>query len=176
MSWVRFAMNRCWYGRLEQTSDCLFFAQNTRPLNVSFSLTFSLILTHSMYLCISLFLHSCCLGFTLCSTAVQCNFFFFIFYSCRLLALLMFMCVRLYWFDGLKSSNHPHSVQIHWIGWRIFFFLLLFHAPAFLFSLLFKRSSLLRIYVVILCVSLYCLIRSELDWIGGAFGYLCWNA
>lgn len=105
----------------------------------------------SVYLCFSSILCSCCLGFTLCPTAVQCSFFslfsllLYSLASCRLLAPLMFMCVRLYWFDGLKSSNHPRSVQIHWIGGAFF--------PFFcIFPLLFRRRSLLRIYVVFLCV------------------------
>lgn len=51
------------------------------------------------------------------------------------------VCVRLYWFDGLKSSNHPHSIQIHWFAGASHSVFCIFTFLLFLLLLFFSRTK-----------------------------------
>lgn len=121
---------------------CAFFSSFTLTISCSLSLAIFLIsLGFPFSRFVVLDLHS---G----PIAVYCIFRLFV--ACSIL-----ICVRLYWFDGLKSSNHPRSLQIQWISG--FFFPFSF-ACIFIFSLN-PEYCMLRIYVVFLCMFFFLLFN-----------------
>lgn len=144
--------------RLWQTSANAYFSQRrSDPLG--------------LMLCIYVFRYfCCCLRFTLLFWTLCSAFYFYLNVQLALFAsvahvhvhVCMCVCVRLYWFDGLESSNHPHSIHIHWFGGASLFFSS--HSSAFLFfsSSVFQPHTVhVRIYVIFLCAFFlrFCLIQ-----------------